>query len=75
MDILLAVLLLLIPVVLLALLIMFIVSLIFFLISPKGSQKRGTWKVLAIVFGALSAAMILFVLAIMIIMISDITHM
>ncbi len=57
------------------LLIMFIVSLIFFLISPKGSQKRGAWKVLAIVFGALNAAIVLFVLAIIIIMISDITHM
>jgi len=57
------------------LLIMFIVSLIFFFKSPKGSQKRGIWKVLSIVFGAINGAMLLFVLAIMKIMITDIMHM
>ncbi len=58
-----------------ALLIMFIVSLIIFLTSPKGSQKRGIWKVLAIVFGAINAAIVLFVLAIMVIMMAGITYM
>ncbi len=58
-----------------ALLIMFIVSLIIFLSSPKGSQKRGIWKVLAIVFGAINAAIVLFALAIMVIMMSGITYM
>ncbi len=58
-----------------ALLIMFIVSLIIFLTSPKGSQKRGIWKVLAIVFGAINGAVILFILAIMMIMTTAVSYM
>lgn len=58
-----------------ALLVMFIVSLILCLKSPKGTQKRTTWKVLAIVFGALDAAILLYVLVIVIMMMMAVMYM
>ncbi len=58
-----------------AMLILFIVSLVFFFKSPTDSKKRKTWMILSIVFGVINAAIVLFVLAIMVIMMAGITYM